>query len=34
LLRADNAKVRGFYESLGYEVEPRLCMARKLTQTG
>ena len=32
LLRADNAKVRGFYEALGYEVEPRLCMARKLTQ--
>ena len=33
LLRADNAKVRGFYEALGYEVEPRLCMARKLTHT-
>ena len=33
LLRADNAKVRGFYEALGYEVEPRLCMARKLTRT-
>jgi ribosomal protein S18 acetylase RimI-like enzyme len=32
LLRADNAKVRGFYEALGYEVEPRLCMARKLTR--
>lgn len=32
LLRAENAKVRGFYESLGYEVEPRLCMARKLTK--
>ena len=31
LLRADNARVRGFYEALGYEVEPRLCMARKLT---
>ena len=32
LLRAENAKIRGFYESLGYEVEPRLCMARKLAQ--
>ncbi len=30
LVRAENDKVRGFYESLGYEVEPRLCMARKL----
>lgn len=30
ILRAENEKVRGFYEALGYEVEPRLCMARKL----
>ncbi|MEM7428007.1 MAG: GNAT family acetyltransferase [Pseudomonadota bacterium] len=30
LLRADNTKIRGFYEGLGYEVEPRLCMARRL----
>ncbi len=30
LVRQDNEAVRGFYESLGYEVEPRLCMARKL----
>ncbi len=30
LVRAENEKVRGFYESLGYEVEPRLSMARKL----
>jgi ribosomal protein S18 acetylase RimI-like enzyme len=30
LVRAENEAVRGFYESLGYEVEPRLCMARKL----
>lgn len=30
LLRAENEKVRAFYEALGYEVEPRLCMARKL----
>ena len=28
LLRADNEKIRAFYEALGYEVEPRLCMAR------
>ncbi len=32
LLRADNEKTRGFYEALGYEVEPRLCMARKLIE--
>jgi ribosomal protein S18 acetylase RimI-like enzyme len=30
LLRADNEKARGFYEALGYEVEPRLSMARRL----
>lgn len=30
LLRADNEKIRAFYETLGYEVEPRLCMARRL----
>ena len=30
LVRAENEAVRQFYESLGYEVEPRLCMARKL----
>ncbi len=30
LVRADNEGVRTFYEKLGYEVEPRLCMARKL----
>jgi ribosomal protein S18 acetylase RimI-like enzyme len=30
LLRAENEKVRGFYEALGYEVEPRLSMARRL----
>ena len=33
MLRADNARVRGFCESLGFEVEPRLCMARKLTKS-
>jgi ribosomal protein S18 acetylase RimI-like enzyme len=30
LVRAENEKVRSFYEALGYELEPRLCMARKL----
>ena len=30
LVRAENEAVRSFYEKLGYEVEPRLCMARKL----
>ncbi len=30
LVRAENEAVRTFYEKLGYEVEPRLCMARKL----
>ncbi len=30
LIREGNEKVQAFYESLGYEVEPRLCMARKL----
>ncbi len=34
LVRAENEAVRGFYESLGYEVEPRLCMARKLISDG
>ena len=30
LVRAENEAVRAFYEKLGYKVEPRLCMARKL----
>ena len=30
LVRAENEKVRGFYETLGYEVNPVLCMARKI----
>jgi len=30
LVRAENNAVRSFYEKLGYEVEPRLCMACKL----
>jgi len=32
LVRAENDAVRGFYKALGYEVEPRLCMARKLIE--
>jgi ribosomal protein S18 acetylase RimI-like enzyme len=31
LVRAENVAVKGFYESLGYEVNPVLCMARKIT---
>jgi hypothetical protein len=30
LVRAENEAVRGFYEALGYEVSPVLCMARKI----
>lgn len=30
LVRAENAAVKGFYEALGYEVNPVLCMARKI----
>jgi len=30
LIRQGNEQVQAFYESLGYEVEPRMCMARKL----
>lgn len=30
MMRAENTKVRNFYESLGYEVEDRLNMARRL----
>ena len=30
LVRAENAAVTAFYESLGYEVNPVLCMARKI----
>ena len=30
LIREDNTAVQGFYESLGYEVEPRTAMARRL----
>jgi len=30
MMRAENTKVRAFYQSLGYEVEERLNMARRL----
>ena len=30
LVRAENADVRGFYEKLGYEVNPVMCMARRI----
>jgi len=30
LVRAENEAVRGFYERLGYEVNPVLCMARRI----
>ena len=30
LIRQGNEKAQAFYQSLGYEIEPRLCMARKL----
>ena len=30
VIRDDNAKVRGFYEAIGYETEPRILMARRL----
>lgn len=30
LVRAENDRVRGFYEKLGYEVNPVLCMARRI----
>lgn len=30
LARAENEAVRGFYEKLGYEINPVLCMGRKI----
>lgn len=30
VIRDDNERVRGFYEALGYETEPRILMARRL----
>ena len=32
LVRPENAAVKGFYEALGYEVNPVLCMARKIVE--
>lgn len=32
LVRAENAAVKGFYEALGYEVNPVLCMARRIVE--
>ena len=34
LVRAENAAVKGFYEALGYTVNPVLCMARKIEDAG
>jgi ribosomal protein S18 acetylase RimI-like enzyme len=31
LVRSENEAVRGFYEALGYEVNPVLCMSRTLS---
>ena len=30
LVRSENEKVRGFYESLGYEINPVMCMGRRI----
>jgi ribosomal protein S18 acetylase RimI-like enzyme len=30
MIRPENDAVRGFYERVGYEVEPRLVMSRRL----
>lgn len=30
LIREENEAVQGFYDALGYEVEPRTCMAKRL----
>jgi ribosomal protein S18 acetylase RimI-like enzyme len=32
LVRPENNKVRGFYEKLGYEINPVMCMARKIVE--
>ena len=34
LVRAENEMARGFYEAIGYEVNPVLCMARRITAEG
>jgi ribosomal protein S18 acetylase RimI-like enzyme len=33
LVRAENAEVRGFYERLGYEVNPVMCMGRRFASS-
>jgi ribosomal protein S18 acetylase RimI-like enzyme len=33
LIRAENEAVRGFYKALGYEVDPVMCMARRIVET-
>lgn len=32
LVRNENAKAQGFYQAMGYEVNPVLCMARKIVR--
>ncbi len=32
LVRAENEAVKGFYEALGYEVSPVMCMARRIVE--
>jgi ribosomal protein S18 acetylase RimI-like enzyme len=32
LVRTENEKMRGFYEALGYEINPVFCMARRITK--
>lgn len=34
LVRAENEAVRGFYEKLGYEINPVMCMGRKIETEG
>lgn len=33
MIRPENDAVRGFYERVGYEVEPRLVMSRRLSES-
>lgn len=34
LVRAENESVRGFYERMGYEINPVMCMARRIDPQG
>ena len=34
LVRSENEAVRGFYEAIGYEVNPVLCMGRRIIPEG